>query len=168
MMDHGITEQQWMEFHDGVLDAHSRAAIEGHLAACAECASLHAELVAWRERLAGEGARIRQAMELPAPELERMLAASLVRLAAAGPVVPRGGAAQAVAMLRTLLAPVLGAGTVRAACDVALRRVAPDGITAATWAAFTRALGEIIRPICGIAAGRLVGWAAETLAMDNA
>jgi anti-sigma factor RsiW len=168
MRDHGITDQQWMDFHDGKLDAPSRATIEGHLAACAECASLHEELVIWRERLAGEGARIRQAMELPEPELERMLAASLERVAAARPAAWRGGAAEAVAMLRTLLAPVLGAGTVRAACDAALRLAAPDGITAATWATFTRALGEIIRAICGIAAGRLVGRAAETLAMDHA
>jgi hypothetical protein len=168
MMEHGITEQQWMEFHEGGLDPKSRAAIEGHLAACAECASLHEELVMWRERLAGEGTRIRQAMELGQPELERMLAVSMERVAAAAPLVRQCGAAEGVAMLRTLLSPVFGDGTVRAACDAAVRRAAPEGVTSATWAAFTYALDEIIRPICGIAAGRLVGLAAEALAMDNA
>ena len=167
MMKHGITEQQWMDFHEGTLDAASRAIIQGHLAVCSECASLHEEVVMWREHLTREGERIREAMALPEAELERMLAESLERVAAAGPVARQCGAAEAVAKLRTLLAPVFGAGTVRAACDAAWRRSAPDGITAATWAAFSRALSEIIQPVCGMAAGRLVGCAAEALTIGQ-
>jgi hypothetical protein len=168
MTQHGISEQEWVEFSDGTGDARLRAKIEAHLSTCAECAGLHRELLEWRARLAGEGARMRQAMELPEAELERMLTESLERVGAAAPVAKRAGASEGLAMLRTLLAPVFGAGTVRAAIDAALRRTAPDGITVATWTAFAGALGDIIQPVCGMAAGRLVGRAAEALAIGQA
>ena len=161
-MAHEISEQQLLAEVEGTADASLRDCIQAHLGVCSECAARHEQLRTWHERLAGEGARIRAAMAVEGEAVERLLAASMERIAAAGP--PSASAAEGVVMLRSLLAPVFGAGTVQAAAEMALRSAAPiGGLTGATWAAFTAALSGMLETICGMAAGRLVLRAAAAL-----
>lgn len=161
-MAHEISEQQLLAEVEGAADASLSSRIQAHLGVCSECAARHEQLRTWHQRLAGEGARIRAAMAMESDAMERLLAASMERIAAAGP--PSASAAEGVVMLRSLLAPVFGAGTVQAAAEMALRSAAPiGGLTGATWAAFTAALSGMLETICGMAAGRLVLRAAAAL-----
>ena len=163
--NHGITEQQWLEFSEGQAGAAERNRIEAHLAACAQCATLFEELNGWRGRLAAEAQTLRAALVLPEAVRGRMLAESLARVGAARP--ERYGAAEGVAMLRVLLGPVFGQGAVRATVEVALKLAAPGGISAATWQAFAAQLSEAIQSICGETAGRMAGSAALSFAVTD-
>ena len=82
--------------------------------ACAGASSRAVVSCGVHERLVVEGARIRAAMALESDAMERLLADSMERIAAAGP--PLTSAAEGLVMLRSLLAPVFGMGTVQAAC----------------------------------------------------
>jgi hypothetical protein len=166
-MQHGFTEQEWLEFTDGALREPSLSRLEAHLAVCAECTAGVDSIRAWHERLRTEGERLRMAMELPELERERMLAQSLTRIAAEYPAPERRGPAEALAALRALLGPVFGAGIVRAAIEAALQRSAPGGINAGSWSAFAAALREMIQPPCGLAAGLLASRAAMSLAISD-
>jgi hypothetical protein len=160
-MTHEISDQQLFEEVEGAADASLSARISAHLTVCAECAARFEQLSACRERLSAEGARIREAMALESDAMERLLAASMERIAAAG--LPLTSAAEGLLLLRSLLAPVFGAGAVQAATEMALRSAAPKGITGDTWAGVTAALSGMLEAICGIAAGRLVLRAAAAL-----
>ncbi|PWU05203.1 MAG: hypothetical protein C5B51_15240 [Terriglobia bacterium] len=166
-MQHGFTEQEWMEFSEGAMGASSRSRLEAHLAVCAECAAKLDAIRVWHQRLSTEGERLRVAMELPEIDRERMLAQSLERIAAEYPSAERRGPAEALAALRALLGPVFGAGMIRAAVDAALERGAPGGINAASWSAFAAELREMIQPACGLAAGFLALRAAMSLAVAD-
>jgi anti-sigma factor RsiW len=155
-MTHGISEQQWMDYLEGNLAVEVRAQLEEHVASCAECSRSLGELRAWRERLQEEGARLQGVLELPEPEMERMLAASLERIQSVRP-----GALSlenAIMALGSLIEPILGRGTVRAATDLGRRR-------AADWPGFVAAMSDGIAAVCGLAAGRLVTMAGASLAV---
>src|SRR5262252_4298931 len=127
-MAHEISEQQLLAEVEGAADASLRSRIQAHLSVCSECAARHEQMRTWHRRLAGEGARIRVAMAMEGDAMERLLAESMERIAAAGPL--SASAAEGVVMLRSLLAPVFGAGAVQAATEMALRSAAPSqGIT---------------------------------------
>jgi hypothetical protein len=160
-MAHEISGQQLLAAVEGSADSALAGRIQAHLSVCSECAAGYEQLRTWQERLSAEGARIREAMTLEDDVTERLLADSMERIAAAGP--PSTSAAEGLAMLRSLLTPVFGAGTVQATTDMALRSAAPTGITGAAWAAFADALSEMLEAICGIAAGRLALRAAAAL-----
>lgn len=172
---HGITEQQWMEFCEGIgdasqterIEAHLRERIEAHLRECGECSLDYREMKQWNERLAAEGEKLRIALELPEAVRERMLAESLGRVSAAAAGLPQASPAERIARLRSLLAPVFGIGAVRATMDAALRRAAPGGISAANWKAFVAQLSDAIQSICGQAAGHLAERAALSLAVTE-
>ena len=162
---HGITEQQWMEFCEGMGDAAQNERIAAHLRECGECSLVYQELKEWNERLEAEGLVLRAALELPEAARERMLAESLARVSAASFGVAQASPVERVARLRSLLGPVFGIGAVRATIDAALRGAAPGGISVANWKAFAAQLSEAIQSICGQAAGHLAERAALSLAV---
>jgi hypothetical protein len=162
-MRHGIKPEEWIEFNEGTLDGPRQARIEAHLEACAECRQTRDDLNLWRGRLRDEGKRLREALTLEPSQVERMLAETLERVA-----VPRRGAADSVLLLRSLLDPVFGPGAMRAAVEAAMRRVSPEGVTAATWKAFVDGFAENIKSMCGLAAGRLAGRAGLSLGVSLA
>src|SRR5579872_5408142 len=127
-MPHGFSEAAWIEWSEGTLDAPARIRLQEHVRTCVECDRIQAEMRLWRERLAEEGAKLRSALALPEPEISRMLAESLkrVRQPACLPV-------EGLAFLRALLAPVLGAGAIRAAIEQSVHHAAPDGISSRLW-----------------------------------
>lgn len=166
-MPHGIKEQDWIAFTDGTLDRAAVESIEAHLAVCAECAAIQADLARWRHRLSEEGREIRRAMELCDADMERMLSESLHRIGAVKNELPRRSAMESLALLRSLLEPVFGQGIVRAAIDRALGSRAPAGISAETWYSFIDSLSGAIQTVCGSAGGRLVSRAGASLAMEG-
>jgi hypothetical protein len=113
--------------------------------------------------LSAEGARLRQAIAVAGPDVDRMLEASLKRIAEEATVRSGRTVTEGILVLRALLDPVFGPGMVRAAVDGALGRTAPGGITVECWRAFVDDLSATIQSLCGVAAGRFAGRAAVSL-----
>jgi len=162
-MTHEISELDLLAMVEGTADAAVSGRIQAHLNVCAECARRHDEFRTWHGRLVSEGERMRDAMRFGSDTMERLLADSMQRIAAAQPSGNQCGAAEGLVMLRSLLSPVFGRGTVEATTEMALQRTAPGGITGSTWRNFSAVLSEMVEAVCGIAAGKLVIRAAAAL-----
>lgn len=144
--------------------------MESHLAVCTMCRDTVRALERWEHALASEGAHMRGALDRdPQPDFERLLSESLQRLRVS-PATPRPlTAAHAILALRRLLDPLLGAGAVSAAVELAIRKSGgPDGAVPSRWHDFVNAFGEEIASAYGIAAARLVELAGASLGNDLA
>jgi anti-sigma factor RsiW len=170
-MRHGISEQKWVEFLDGALGADEAAEMRAHLRGCPTCGQLAGELSRWRELLAEEGRQLRAALERPETEWQAMLRRSLARIRRSG---AREGAearwtlTEALAVLRFLMEPICGPGTVRAVVDCAVARSAAVGrpLTWNDWGRFVGNLSETTSSVCGSAVGRLIERAGLCLAPE--
>jgi anti-sigma factor RsiW len=170
-MRHGISEQKWVEFLDGALRADEAAEIRAHLRGCTSCRQLASELFRWRELLAEEGKRLRAALAGPETALHAMLRRSLARIRQSGApdgVDARWTLTEALAVLRFLMEPICGPGTVRAVVDRAVARSAATGrsLTWNDWGRFVGNLSETTSSVCGSAVGRLVERAGLCLAPE--
>ncbi|HXG31785.1 MAG TPA: zf-HC2 domain-containing protein [Bryobacteraceae bacterium] len=170
-MRHGISEQKWVEFLDGALRADEAAAIRAHLRDCPACRQLASELSRWRELLAEEGRRLRAALGGPEADLDAMLRRCLARIRRSGTperADARWTLTEALAVLRFLMEPFCGPGTVRAVVDRAVARSAATGrmLTWNDWGRFVGNLSETTSAVCGSAVGRLVERAGLSLAPE--
>lgn len=160
-MQHGISEEQWIQLIEGGLDERECARLRDHARLCADCAATLAELTFWREKLAEEAARVRAAFATSPADVDRLLAGALTRIRAAGLDLPRDARwslREAVMLLRLLVEPFCGSGTAGAAVRLAFRRSTADGALAnpATWGLFVSNMSETMASLCGKEAGRLV------------
>jgi anti-sigma factor RsiW len=170
-MRHGLSEQKWIEFLDGALRADEAAEIRAHLRGCTSCRQLAAELARWRELLAEEGRRLRAALAGPEAEPDAMLRRTLARIRHSGAPYRADGRwtlTEALAVLRFLMEPICGPGTVRAVVDHAVARSAATGrpLTWNDWGRFVGNLSETTSSVCGSAVGRLVERAGLCLAPE--
>ncbi len=172
-MTHGITEQQWVEYIDGGLDAETRERVLTHANNCAECANLLSDLKAWRELMTVEAARLRHACALPDNQLDDMLTRSLERIHEAEPAALRRGldwtVREAMSLLHSLTESFGGPGTARATMDLAVLRSTDSRgeITGSNWKLFVANLSEVIDSVCGSAAARVVGRAGACLVVEE-
>lgn len=173
-MCHEIDEREWLQYVGGSLAAAAAARVAHHLETCPECAALEAELAGWQERLHAEGSRLRQALALPAGELESFVDRAVERIGAE-PLPRRRGAkrrsaAESMFVLRSLIEPIFGRGTAKVTIDLAVRRCTadPDGeLRHRDWRLFVRNLSDALASVCGTAAGRLVHRAGTSLAVEE-
>jgi hypothetical protein len=173
-MEHVLNEQEWLEYSDGGLAANVRARAGAHLETCATCRETVSGLFTWRNLLAAEGTALRDAMGLPECDLDRMLAQSLARIAAAEPATAESAAArrttrEAISLLCALMEPVFGRRGVRAAVDMILDQVAPDeggAVAPGAWSFFIESLSGNIAAVFGLSAGRLVTKVGMALAVE--
>jgi anti-sigma factor RsiW len=163
MTVHNLTEQEWIEYIEGSMDADRQRPVDAHVAICEDCARTASQLRRWREEFRREGARLREAMATPQADIEHMLEVSLERIYAMHP--PRGSVYEALMALRSLIEPILGPGTVRSAMNLASRPLAvkPEEIMAPEWGAFVSGMSEATSKVCGLTAGRLVQLAGASL-----
>ncbi|MCS6953977.1 MAG: zf-HC2 domain-containing protein [Bryobacterales bacterium] len=169
-MRHGIDEQSWLAWLDGTLDAQARSALEAHLGICADCGWQSRQLERWRELLETEAGRLRAALCGGEEEWERMAWRSLHRLreAAARQGLGRWTVLEALSILRLLMEPICGQGTVRAVVERALERsrAAGPALTWGDWGRFVGHLSDAAASVCGSAVGRLVALAGLCLAEE--
>lgn len=159
---HGIDEGKWLAF----LDGESCPEVDRHLHTCSECAQTLEQLRAWQTTLRLQGSRLRDAAAGGETRVEQMLEACLEELARTRSWTPQ----QATLLLRSLLEPFCGAGAAQAITELTMRRSSStNGVFDSTgWRLFVRNLSENVESICGSAAGRLIGHAGLSLAVENA
>lgn len=167
-MRHGISEQSWLGWLDGTLEAGERSALETHLRQCADCHRWSRELGHWHEQLQAEAERLRAALSPGEVELGQMVDDGLRRIRE---VVEAGGVrrwtvTEALAILRFLMEPICGPGTVRAVVERAAERSRATGrsLTWGDWGLFVSHLSDTAASVCGSAVGRLVARAGLCLA----
>ena len=166
MMEHVLTEENWLEYAEGGLDAATRREAAAHLEACEECAGTIAALELWRALLTAEGERLRESLAMPEESLDRMLRQSLDRIAEAETVPRRRTARETVLLLAALLEPIFGPGGVRAALDATRRQLPGADLADAGWQNFIMALSANFSSVFGLSAGRLVTHAGSALAAE--
>src|SRR5205807_2036151 len=114
-MQHGITEQMWLDYVDGTAPLRDRRLIGQHIEECGECFRTFSELDTWRTLMMGEASRLRLAMELPDSHVDRLLTSAIDKIRAAGPAAIRSDsgwtAGEGMMLLRSLLEPICGHGT---------------------------------------------------------
>jgi len=158
---HGIDEGKWLAF----LDGESCEEVELHLRTCDECSETLQQLRACQAALRLEASRLRDAAGTSEARIEQMLEACLDELAGCA-WTPQ----QATLLLRSLLEPFCGAGAAQSLTELTLRRSTSTNqvFDSAGWRAFVGNLSQDVESICGSAAGRLVGRAGLSLAVENA
>ena len=171
-MQHGFSEQQWLDYSDGTLDPETCSRIERHLRECPACLELTADLYAWRGLLTAEAAHLRDTCMLPEWRMERLLESTLNRVRFRHPqsfrnpgMTPREG----MLLLRCLLESICGRGTARATMELAMRRSTDRSgdIDGQNWPVFVACLSDAIASVCGSAAGKLVDRAGICLSVEQ-
>lgn len=161
-MQHGISEEQWIELIEGSLPQLESARLRAHASHCEECAGTLRELTVWRDKLVEEAAQVRAAFATSPADLDRLLAESLQRIRLVEPVEarrrPGRSFREAVMLLRLLVEPFCGSGTATAAVRLAVRRSTVDGLpeNPAALSLFISNMSETMASLCGKEAGRLV------------
>jgi hypothetical protein len=158
---HGMDEGRWLEFLDGA----TCPDIEQHLRGCPECSDTIQQLRTWQAALRSEGALLRDAAGVSEARVEQMLEACLGELAASRAWTPH----QATLLLRSLLEPFCGAGAAQTITELTMRRSTSgdQAFDSTGWRVFVNNLSENVESICGSAAGRLVGRAGRSLAVES-
>jgi hypothetical protein len=134
--------------------------VERHVATCAECAQLFAELSGWQRNLSEEGLRLRNAAAPSEEELDRFVGRALKAITGE-PAPDRRGRSilQGLFLLRALIEPIFGRGTAQVAMDLAVRRSTSNSgneLGHGEWPVFVNNLSETLGSISGAAAARLV------------
>jgi anti-sigma factor RsiW len=168
-MTHGIKEQEWLGYVDGVLERTRVAEIDRHLEVCANCAQLLAELSEWQQNLTREGIRLRDAAAPSNEELDLFVGRALEAVVGGAALENRGrwSIVQGLFLLRALIEPIFGRGTAQVAIDLAVRRCTlnPESrLGGAEWPLFVKNLSETLSSISGVGAARLVTRVGRVLA----
>lgn len=160
--EHGITETQWMEYLDGTLPESVCARIRSHLARCAECRSMHHQLLEWESAVAQETTRLHVATARNSTEID-LLAARFLENVRQNQIRPTQRApfkpAEAVRLLRTLLDPLCGAGAARNAVQLATEqscRAGQQDVSVPNWGLFVRNLSKNVGCVYGSPARVLI------------
>ncbi len=168
-MAHGISEQDWLRFIDGNLDAAARRRLEDHIASCPDCTAEAGELRHWHVLLRDEGYRLSEALRMEESHVETLLERSLERMRQVAPMGVRRAwsVRDGLTILRFVMDPICGSGATRAAINLAILRSAGAGrdLTGTNWGLFVGNLREATSLICGQAAGRLVFRAGSCLSI---
>ena len=174
-MNECLSKNQWLACFEGGLNASDRRAVERHLASCANCRDRFHALERLSAELEREASGFREALAVPAADMERMFASMLdrIRNAArdAGDEVLNAGFGSPVrlaltAIVRALL-PIYGANLTRAALDHAARSchaATADSVTEAQWPAFVAGLVPTVCGLCGVRSAKLISDAGLRLA----
>ena len=164
----------WLEYVDGVAPIEDTRGIRMHIAGCEECSRTFSELRAWHELMTSEASRLHAAMDLPDRDVERLLEHTMEKIRAAEPACLHTDLgwtiSEGMILLRSLLEPICGLGTAKAAMDLAVQRATanqPGSLSERNWRLFVSNLSDAVASICGSAAGRLVGQAGTCLAIEE-
>ncbi len=144
---HGYSAGQWVDFLEGTLDHATALVMRNHLAGCAECREIHADLQAVRSRLAALSARVPGADSAAARVRSAVLARIRMEQSA------RQGQSTGVDELRRILIPICGPAATESALRHAARRSATE------WLPFVEQLRSIVEALCGASVAE---WISET------
>jgi predicted anti-sigma-YlaC factor YlaD len=156
-MNHGLTDQEWMDYFDGVLEPEARDRLEAHLIGCELCWEFYDRMARAGERLRAASERARESLPLSDAEMYRALGATLRRT--------RGNTSSATMIrerlddLEAVMTPMCGARTTTNAFDAAARSSTARslaGVTPDNWTSFLKSLTSIAVVMCGETGADLV------------
>lgn len=152
-MQHGITEQEWNDYLDGLAEPELRTRIEAHLIGCMACWEFYERLANVSTSLHEAGLEARGQMMIEDKRLHVMLRAVFTRLRAAGAESVTQKQIQVwLESLETALSPICGA---EAAAKVlhAAARYSPaqslESVRPDNWEPFLDRLTNIAEAMCG-------------------
>lgn len=158
MTMHGLTDQEWIDYFDGVMEPEARDRLEAHLIGCELCWEFHDRMARTGERLRAAAERTRESLPFGDAQLHQALGSALGRL--------RGGAARPPASVRArlddltaVMAPMCGVQTTSQALRAAALSSPArslDAVTSDNWEPFLASLTSIAAVMCGETGAHLV------------
>lgn len=152
-MRHGITEQEWNDYIDGIAGPEVRSRIEAHLIGCVQCWEFHDQLANVNQVLEEAGSQARGELNMDDRRLHIMLRRvfDALRTPESGTVTQQQVRIW-IDSLETLLAPFCGAQAAALAMETAARYSPArsiDGISPENWEPFLDRLSSITAAMCG-------------------
>lgn len=152
-MQHGITEQEWIDYLDDSAASAVRDRIETHLIGCVSCWELHEQLAHTSQALYNAGAEARRYLTLEDQRLHAMLRNIFLNLSGdRSEPVSRQQVQRQIHALKSLFVPFCGTQAATRALQTAARhssacsleRVRPEN-----WEPFMERLTAIAVAMCG-------------------
>ena len=156
-MIHGISDQEWMAYLDGELEAVERDRLETHFIGCAICWEFFDRVARTTARLDAAGKATRHSVPLSDDQLRRGMGEVLARI--------RGGRIQTTEVrerldcLERVMAPMCGTTTATRALRAAAQGSPAQSleyVTADNWTPFLSSLRSIAAVMCGETGAHLV------------
>jgi len=152
-MNHGITDQEWNDYIDGVATAEVKSRIQSHCAICQECWEFQ-ELVSCSSRLLEEaGRKERRRLTPDQTQVDRMRANVMASIKSSQDSQPDNSQVRGrLDMLEMVLAPYCGTHTaVRALQSAAAQSTARtlEQVNADNWEPFLERLTAIAAAVVG-------------------
>jgi anti-sigma factor RsiW len=151
-MKHGMTQQEWASYLDGLTTTGQKARMEAHLSACAECRDFVERLRAVEAAIRAAAVRGRAGVALSPEQIAAARERTLAR-------IDEGCVSIRIGALHLLLAPMCGVKTSTRAIRAAALHVSaasPRSLTEKLWPGFLNQLHGIVASLCGEPAARLV------------
>lgn len=162
-MKHGISEQEWNDYIEGLASAVTRDRIEAHLTACQSCWNFYEQAVRLNEALGEAGEEACRHLTLDNRQLHRLLRGTFVQLHRE-PAVTQSQVCGRLGRLKRVLTPFCGAEAAMRALQAAARHSPANSLDCVTydnWEPFLERLAAIAAAMCGETFGSLVreqGW----------
>ena len=156
-MIHGISDQEWVAYLDGELEAVDRDRLETHFIGCAICWEFFDRVARTTARLDAAGKATRHSVPLSDDELHRSMSEVLARI--------RRGRLQTTEVrerldcLERVMAPMCGTTTATRALRAAAQGSPAQSleyVTADNWTPFLSSLRSIAAVMCGETGAHLV------------
>jgi putative zinc finger protein len=161
-MIHGISEKEWNDYLEGVLDEAGRDRIEAHLIGCLSCWEFHEQMALTTQALRIAGADIRDDLSLQDHQLRQGMRGVFARIRSAELETvfsEQSSIKQRLDALAAVMAPMCGSQTARKALNAAAR-VSParslEQVTLENWTPFLTSLKSIAIVMCGETGAHLV------------
>lgn len=161
-MIHGISDEEWISYLDGDLDADGRDRLEAHLIGCKRCWEFNERMLVSSSMLSAEGRSMRQNLALDDAALNSNLRSFFGRLRAESSVMGVEQAPEVRARLDSLkdvMTPMCGSTTAVRALMVAAQgspAKSLERITEENWSPFLTTLKSIAVVMCGETGAHLV------------
>jgi hypothetical protein len=159
-MNHGIGDQEWNDYIDGIATVEVTNRIQSHCAVCQECSEFH-ELISCSSRLLEEASLTeRRRFEMDRSQIDRMRANVLVAISSGGKsTADKSQVKGRLDMLEMVLAPYCGTrAAARALQSAAAQSTARtlEHVTADNWEPFLERLTAIAASMVGDTFANLV------------
>jgi hypothetical protein len=158
-MNHGISDQEWNDYIDGIAVAEVSNRIQSHCAVCQECWEFH-ELISCSSRLLEEASLSeRRRFEMDRSQIDRMRANVLAAINSGKESADKSQVKGRLDMLEMVLAPYCGThAAARALQSAAAQSTARtlEHVTADNWEPFLERLTAIAASMVGDTFANLV------------
>ena len=151
-MTHGISDQEWSDYLDGLASPELRRRIESHITACISCWEFNQRMSLVTMSLEEAGQEARELLTLEDRRLHHLMRGTFTRLRAEGGIPGRAQVEVRLNTLETVLAPFCGIQAAVQALQTAARESPArslDRVSDVNWEPFLDRLTDIAATLCG-------------------